>query len=123
MRKKCVAAVLGILMMVTPSVATQSDQPTTVIASYYYHGHTTANGEKFKPDGLTAAHKTLPFGTKVKVTNTHNDKSVVVRINDRGPFIKGRTIDLSRGAAKEIGMIKTGVARVTLEIMNREVGV
>ena len=110
-------------MMVTPSVATQSDQPTTVIASYYYHGHTTANGEKFKPDGLTAAHKTLPFGTKVKVTNTHNDKSVVVRINDRGPFIKGRTIDLSRGAAKEIGMIKTGVARVTLEIMNREVGV
>jgi rare lipoprotein A len=117
MRKMCIAAVLGSLLWATPSVATQSDQPKTVIASYYQHGARTANGERYNPDGLTAAHKTLPFGTKVKVTNESNGKTVVVRINDRGPFTKGRTIDLSRGAAKAIGMIGSGVARVTLEIL------
>lgn len=118
MRKMCIAAILGaVALFTTPSVATQSDQPSTVIASYYYHGTRTASGEKFRPDGLTAAHRTLPFGTKVKVTNQDNDKSVLVRINDRGPFIKSRTIDLSRGAARQLGMIRTGVAKVTLEVL------
>ena len=121
MRKMCVAAVLGVMLSIaSPSVATQSDQPSTVIASYYYHGSRTANGESYRPDGLTAAHRTLPFGTKVLVTNVNNGKSVVVRINDRGPFIKSRTIDLSRGAARQIGMIGTGVAKVTLQVLNKD---
>ncbi|QSY98701.1 septal ring lytic transglycosylase RlpA family protein (plasmid) [Rhizobium bangladeshense] len=64
----------------------------------------TANGEHFKPAGMTAAHKTMPFGTKLKVTNPRNGRSVIVRINDRGPFVRGRGLDLSHGAARAIGM-------------------
>lgn len=71
----------------------------------------TANGEHFKPEGHTAAHKTLPFGTKLKVTNLRNGKSVIVRINDRGPFIRGRVLDLSMGAARAIGMGGTAQVR------------
>lgn len=73
----------------------------------------TANGEKFNPNALTAAHKTLPFNTKLRVT--YKGKSVVVRTNDRGPWIKGRTLDLSIGAAKRIGLVNVGVALVCLE--------
>lgn len=82
------------------------------LASYYSEAQATASGERFNPNELTAAHKTLPFGTWVRVTNRHNGKSVVVRINDRGPFVKGRVIDLSRAAARAINM--DGVAPVTL---------
>ena len=90
------------------------------VASYYgpgFHGKKTANGELFNMNDLTAAHKTLPFNTKVKVTNLENKKSVIVRINDRGPFKKGRIIDLSLGAAKKIGLIQAGSAKVKLEII------
>ena len=90
------------------------------VASFYgrrFHGRRTANGERFNMNALTAAHKTLPFGTRVRVTNARNGRSVTVRINDRGPFIRGRTIDLSRAAAREIGMISRGHARVTLEVV------
>ena len=93
----------------------------TGVASYYgrrFHGRLTANGERFNMNAMTAAHKTLPFGTKVRVTNSSNGRSVVVRINDRGPFIRGRTIDLSRGAATRIGMIARGHARVKMEIID-----
>lgn len=92
----------------------------TGVASYYgrrFHGRLTANGERFNMNAMTAAHKTLPFGTKVRVTNPRNGKSVVVRINDRGPFIRGRTIDLSRAAASRIGMISSGHARVELDVV------
>lgn len=91
------------------------------LASYYgkrFHGRTTANGEKFNQYALTAAHKTLPFGTKVKVRNKKNGQSVVVRINDRGPFVRGRIIDLSYKAAKSIGMIRMGVAPVVISVLN-----
>lgn len=81
-------------------------------ASWYKMGHTTANGEKYNPDGLTAAHKSLPFGTRVTVKNLRNGRSVNVRINDRGPFVDGRIIDVSRGAARKLGMIGSGVAPV-----------
>lgn len=91
---------------------------TTGVASYYKSGKQTANGERFNPNGLTAAHRTLPFGTKVKVTNLRNGKSVVVRINDRGPFIRGRVIDLSLGAAKFVEMTKSGVVTVTYSVLN-----
>src|SRR5258706_1100383 len=84
------------------------------IASIYaYDGEKTANGERAKPSGLTAAHKTLPFGTKVKVVNQRNGKSVVVRINDRGPFVRGRIIDLTPAGARAIGFSE--LAPVTLE--------
>ena len=91
---------------------------TTGMASYYKSGKQTANGERFNPNGLTAAHRTLPFGTKLRVTNLRTGKSVVVRINDRGPFIKGRVIDLSLGAAKLVGMTTSGVVRVTYSVLN-----
>lgn len=89
-------------------------------ASFYgkrFHGRTTANGERFDMHDMTAAHRTLPFGSLVRVTNPRNGQQVVVRINDRGPFAKGRVIDLSRAAAEEIGMIRRGHARVQLELV------
>jgi rare lipoprotein A len=88
------------------------------MASYYRHGTFTANGEKFNPQGLTAAHPTLPFGTKVRVVNVRNGKAVVVRINDRGPFIRGRIIDLAFGAARAVGLNRAGVMKVRLEVLN-----
>lgn len=81
------------------------------VASYYHEGQRTANGEKFNPLGLTAAHRTLPFGTRLKVCR---NGCVVVRVNDRGPFIKGRDIDLSLGAARAIGLTGVGVGHVTI---------
>jgi rare lipoprotein A len=90
------------------------------VASWYgpgFAGRRTANGETFDPTQLTAAHRTLPFGTLVRVTNLANGLSVVVRINDRGPFRAGRIIDLSRAAAERLGMIGTGTATVRLELV------
>jgi len=90
------------------------------VVSYYAHdfqGKETSNGETFNMNDLTAAHRTFPFGTKVRVTNLENNKSVVVRVNDRGPFVEGRIMDLSMGAAKEIGLIKTGTTRARLEVL------
>jgi len=81
----------------------------------FYSGGRTASGEVTGPNGLTAAHRTLPFGTKVRVTNQRNGKAVVVRIVDRGPFNRGRVIDLSRAAAREIDMIAAGTAMVSIE--------
>ena len=89
-------------------------------ASYYahkYHGRTTANGEIYDETKMTAAHKTLPFGTRVRVTNLANGKKVVVRINDRGPFVKGRIIDLSYKAAGDLDYISRGAVKVRVEIL------
>ena len=94
---------------------------TGVTASFYadkFHGRKTASGEKFNMYDYTAAHKTLPFGTVLRVTNLANGKSVNVRVNDRGPFAKGREIDVSKAAAVELGMIDSGTARVKLEIVS-----
>lgn len=85
------------------------------MASYYWQGQMTASGARFNPNAMTAAHRSLPFGTKVRVTNKRNGKSVVVTINDRGPFIRGRIIDLSNAAAGVIGMRSAGVAPVVVE--------
>ncbi len=92
----------------------------TGLASYYgtkYHGRPTASGEVFDMNELTAAHPRLAFGTRVKVTHLANHKSVTVRINDRGPFLKGRVIDLSQAAALELQMVQSGLAAVKLEIV------
>jgi len=86
-------------------------------ASWYSAGSRTANGERMNASALAAAHRSLPFGTRVRVENLSNGKSVVVRINDRGPFIGGRVIDLTRGAAEQIGMVKSGVARVKVTVV------
>jgi len=90
-------------------------------ASYYSDslaGETTANGESYDPGEMTAAHRSLPFGTRVSVRRIDNDRSVVVRINDRGPFVGGRIIDLSRAAAAALQMLRAGVARVELEVLS-----
>lgn len=92
------------------------------VASWYgpkFHGRQTANGERYDMNKLTAAHRTLPFNTYVRVLNRDNGREVTVRINDRGPFAKGRVIDLSRAAAKKIGMIGPGTARVSLVVLSR----
>ncbi len=84
-------------------------------ASWYGSGRQTANGERFNPNGMTAAHRSLPFGTRVLVQNKRNGRSVVVRINDRGPFVRGRIIDLAKGPARAIGM--GGVTHVALSVV------
>jgi len=91
-------------------------------ASWYgreQHHHLTASGERFDMYALTAAHRTLPFGTRVRVINLRNGRSVMVRINDRGPYSRGRIIDVSFAAAKELGMIDSGVAAVRIEVVDR----
>ena len=95
---------------------------TNVIASFYaedFHGKKTSNGERFNMYDLTCAHKSLPFNTILKVTNLANGKSVNVRVNDRGPFVLNREIDLSKKAAAELGMIKSGTTKVKLEIVKK----
>ena len=101
----------------TPRIAARLG---TGIASYYaqrFHGRPTASGERFDMHALTAAHRTLPFGTRVQVTNPANGRSVTVRINDRGPFTRGRTIDVSQAAAQQLGLIARGHGAVELEVL------
>ena len=86
-------------------------------ASWYALHSKTASGERMNPTKLTAAHRSLRFGTKLKVTNSRNGRAVVVRVNDRGPFIRGRVLDLSRAAANQIGMVSSGTAKVCYEII------
>jgi rare lipoprotein A len=96
-------------------------QVQTGKASFYadkFEGIQTASGEKYRHSKLTGAHKTLPFGTKVRITNLANDKTVEVTINDRGPYVEGRIIDLSKAAAEELGFLNNGVADVKLEIVD-----
>ena len=117
------ALILGVLASGVFASNSVTLYKNSAVASYYaekYHGRKTSNGEVFNMYDLTAAHKSLPFNTKVKVTNLSNGKSVVVRINDRGPFVKGREIDLSKAAAVKIGMIKSGTAKVSLEIVGSD---
>ena len=110
-----------------PETITESTVNTSVVeyvnlstmkASWYgpkFHGKLTANGEIYDQMALTAAHKTLKFGTLLKVTNPKNGRAVIVRINDRGPYVVGRDLDLSKGAAIELGMLKKGVVKVKIE--------
>lgn len=110
-------AALGLILLVVIFAAwpARAAECQPMVASYYgtESGNRTANGEPFDGSSLTAAHRTMPFGTKLRVT--YRGKSVVVRVNDRGPFIKGRSLDLSRAAAQRIGLIPAGVATVCVE--------
>ena len=119
------AALIATALLVGNGYAAAQDKGVQTIsgpASWYgpgFHGRQTANGERYDQNGLTAAHKTLPFGTKVRVTNNKNGKSVVVRINDRGPYHGNRVIDLSKGAAQAVGLTSSGVAPVKIEVLGR----
>ncbi len=118
-----VVVVLLLLIAVPYHAEAQDAFTQTGIASYYaneFHGKKTSNGERFSMYSLTAAHQTLPYNTKVKVTNLTNNKSVVVRINDCGPFKDDRIIDLTKAAAIKLDMIKTGTARVKLEVLESD---
>src|SRR4051794_4323827 len=109
------AVVLGCTLGAVSAAAGETKPIQTGAASWYgpgFHGKRTANGETFNTHALTAAHKTLPFGTQLRVTNERTGRSVVVRINDRGPYARGRVIDLSKAAAQPVGIL--GVGTVTL---------
>ena len=110
--KRVVLSTLVISTIVAPTIASAQSG----IASVYSEGP-TATGERLVASAMTAAHRTLPFGTMVRVTNTGNGKSVVVRINDRGPFVKGRIIDLTPGAARAIGI--AGLGAVTVDVVGK----
>jgi rare lipoprotein A len=87
------------------------------LASFYTEGSRTASGERLNPTELTAAHPSLPFGTRVRVTSVDTGRSVIVRVNDRGPFVKGRVLDVSYSAAKQLDMTKRGVAKVKIDVL------
>ena len=112
---------LSLVLAVAPLTQAHADgKVLSGVASWYgpgFHGRTTANGERYNMNDMTAAHKSLKFGTMVKVTNETNGKSVVVRINDRGPYVGSRIIDLSKSAAETINMIGPGTAAVTVEVL------
>jgi rare lipoprotein A len=101
----------------TIGALTAASAESGIAAIYSYRGGKTTSGEPARPTGLTAAHKTLPFGTMVRVTNRNNGRSVVVRINDRGPYTRGRVIDLTPAAAGKLGF--SGLARVTLDVIEK----
>lgn len=115
-------ACAGLTQDTRPGPSPSSSQVHRGLASWYgtgHHGKRTASGEKFDMRKLTAAHRSLPFGTRVRVTNLRNGRKVIVRINDRGPFGGGRIIDVSRAAAVALGMLSDGVVPVLLEIMRK----
>jgi rare lipoprotein A len=118
---KKVAAVMQETRQPSYSVTSSGGKTHSGMASYYgtESGSRTASGARFNPSAMTAAHRSLPFGTKVRVTNKRNGRSVIVTINDRGPFIRGRIIDLSTGAADVIGMRSSGVVPVSVEVLSR----
>ena len=107
-------SIAAALMTLAPTAQADIGPGIQVKASFYQHGARTASGERFNPSGLTAAHRTLPFGTRLKLVNQHNGRSVIVRVNDRGPFIRGRGLDVSRGAALALGMVASGVATLNV---------
>jgi len=117
MKNRVVLSCAALSLMAFAPSPSRADNSTGV-ASFYWQGQRTASGERFNPTEMTAAHRSLPFGTKVRVTNLRNGKSVVVRINDRGPFIRGRIIDVSRAAASHLGFTSAGLTRVSLVVVD-----
>jgi rare lipoprotein A len=112
---------LVFLFFFMPTLAEDNDSiKTEVYATYYadrFHGRRTSNGEKYDKDAYTCAHRKLPFGTLVRVTNPKNGKTAVVRVNDRGPYGKRAKIDLSKAAARDIGLLSIGILKVEMEVL------
>jgi rare lipoprotein A len=117
MRRRTVAFIALTISFGTIGALTIASAESGIAAVYSYHGGRTASGERARPAELTAAHRTLPFGTVVRVTNHSNGHTVVVRINDRGPFTRGRVIDLTPAAAGKLGF--SGLTRVTLDVIEK----
>jgi len=118
----CAALVLMALTAACASPTSGTRGTQTGIASWYgpgFHGKTTASGQRYDMYAMTAAHKTLPFGTRVRVTNLQNRRSVVLTINDRGPFVAGRIVDVSKRAAQTLGFERQGKAKVSLQVLGR----
>lgn len=125
---KRLAIILGIFFLSScvyaPPASYVEGESRYVTASWYgpkFHGRPTSSGERFNMYGLTCAHKTLKFGTRLRVTNPENNKSVIVTVNDRGPFIRGRELDLSYGAAKAIDFVNKGVGKVRVDYLGRDI--
>jgi rare lipoprotein A len=116
--KRSIFAAAAIACTSLIGTASANAAPGCGHASWYALTSKTASGERMNPSKLTAAHKSLGFGTKLRVTNKRNGKTVVVRVNDRGPFIRGRVLDLSKAAAQNIGMVSSGTAQVCYEVMS-----
>lgn len=112
--RNLIAATLVVAATICGSASAETGR-----ASWYALTSRTASGERCDPNALTAAHRSLPFGTKVKVENLHNGRSVVVRINDRGPYVAGRIIDLTKAAAGKLGFVRSGVASVRVTVLER----
>lgn len=116
--KKLFIFAAALATTLTFAISAPAEAQTVGKASFYgnkMHGRRTSDGSRYHKDSLTCAHRTLPFGTLLKVTNTKNGKDVIVRVTDRGPFVRGRVVDLSMAAAKELGMVAMGVASVEVE--------
>lgn len=106
------------LVLLFAGLAATPAQALTGVASFYgaeLHGKRTASGERFNKNGLSAAHRSAPFGSRLRVTNLSNGRAVIVRVNDRGPFVRGRLIDVSLGAARTLGFVARGTARVRID--------
>jgi rare lipoprotein A len=126
-RKLLPALLVGGCLWLTPVAKLHAQagnaDSKAVTASFYstrYNGRRTASGQRFSSNALTAAHRSLPFGTKVKLINVKNNRSVVVRVNDRGPFVKGREISVTRLAARRLGFIRAGTTGVIMEVLGPE---
>jgi rare lipoprotein A len=117
-RGRRIALILSVVVAGAASASRPAGAESGLAAIYSYRGGKTASGERTQPAGLTAAHRTLPFGTMVRVTNHRNGHTVVVRINDRGPFTRGRVIDLTPAAAGRLGF--SGLTRVTLDVLEKK---
>ncbi len=114
-----VTVIISFMSIFSTSSYASSHEGYFIKASFYSSGSRTASGERFNQHGFTAASKTLPFGTRLHVTNPATGRSVIVRINDRGPFVRGRDLDLARGAAEALGMIGQGTATLKIVRLNR----
>ena len=113
-----ILTLISICLLTVGCASPNIENPTKLAkASWYQMGTRTASGERYNPDGLTVAHKTYPFGTLLKLTNPDNNKTVIARVNDRGPFAHGRELDASRGTARELGFINKGVTNLKVEVL------
>ena len=112
-------ALVSVLLLAAGARAVDAEIATAVYYSRRSDGHRTASGERFNSNALTAAHKTYPLGTRLRLTNVRNKRSVVVRVNDRGPFTPGRDLSVTRRAARQLGMLRTGHAQVQVTVLRR----
>jgi rare lipoprotein A len=116
--KKILSLLVVPLLAGCQTTAKSSDLNNLTVASWYQSGKRTASGQRFDPNGHTVAHRTLPFGTKLQLTNPENGKSIIATVNDRGPFIRGRGLDVSRGVAHHLDFIRKGKTKLNMQVLD-----